>query len=180
MERLQGPVVDVVVPATSPAAANAVPVLAVPGPGNTPGAAAAGASGGPSGGSGGTGGVGSGSGAIVGPALPGGAGGGVGSGTGSGVSPRGPAAGASAPARPLVLPNLSNLPGPYREPTRRSLADMANEQLRRGKLRDPLAEGVEASRVDDCVRAPGGTPTVSGLLTTPGLLAKALDGRCPK
>lgn len=172
--------VDVVVPATSPAAANAVPVLAVPGPGATPGAAAAGAAGGSSGGAGGSGGVGSGSGAIVGPALPGGPGAGAGSGAGSGAAPRAPATATPAPARPLVLPNLSNLPGPYREPTRRSLADMANEQLRRGKLRDPLAEGVEASKVDDCARAPGGTPTMGGLLAAPGLVAKALDGRCPK
>lgn len=173
--------VDVVVPATSPAAATAVPVLAVPGPGATPGAAAAGAAGGPSGGSGGSGGVGSGSGVIVGPALPGAAGAGAGGGAGgAGAAPRAPATAPVAPPRPLVLPNLSTLPGPYREPTRRSLADMANEQLRRGKLRDPLAEGVQAAKVDDCVRSPGGTPTVGGLLAAPGLIAKAADGRCPK
>lgn len=85
-----------------------------------------------------------------------------------------------AEPRPLLLPNLPLLPGPYRIQPRRSLADMANEQLRRGKPRDPLAQGMEDAGLDDCVRAPTTTSTVGGLLAAPGLVGRALSGRCPK
>ena len=58
---------------------------------------------------------------------------------------------------------------------------MANEQLRRGtKPRDPLADGMGEASTDDCLHAPGGTPTVGGLLAAPGLAARALAGRCAK
>ena len=66
------------------------------------------------------------------------------------------------------------------QPRQRSLAEMANEQLRRGKPKDPLAEGMEASSVDDCLHGPNGTPTVGGLLAAPGLAARALSGKCAK
>ena len=57
---------------------------------------------------------------------------------------------------------------------------MANEQLRRGKPKDPLAEGMEGATVDDCLHEPGKAPMMGGLLSAPGLAAKALSGRCPK
>lgn len=81
---------------------------------------------------------------------------------------------------PLILPNFSNLPGPYRIQPRRSLADMANEQLRRGGPRDPLAEGMRDAGKADCTRAPTTTSTVGGLLAAPGLIARGLSGDCPK
>ena len=97
-----------------------------------------------------------------------------------GAGPGGIAAQRGAEPRPLLLPNLPLLPGPYRVQPRRSLADMANEQLRRGKPRDPLAESMQDAALEDCVRAPTNTPTVGGLLAAPGLAARALSGRCPK
>ena len=58
---------------------------------------------------------------------------------------------------------------------------MANEQLRGlNKRRDPFAEDVEGAGIDDCMHAPGGTPTVGGLLAAPGLAARALSGHCAK
>jgi hypothetical protein len=87
------------------------------------------------------------------------------------------------PPAPLILPPLPGplLRGPYATPQRRSLADMANEQLRRGtKPRDPFAEGMGEAAVDDCLHAPDGTPPVTGLLAAPGLAARALSGRCAK
>lgn len=163
MERLQAPVVEVVVPASSPAAAQAVPVLVAPPAGSGWGQGAPAGSG-------------------TGAGRPGGA--------GSSGGPTGPAASAAggigatraAESRPppLIIPNLPTLPGPYRERPRRSLADMANEQLRRGPARDPFAEAVKDAGVEDCVRAPTKTATVGGLLAAPVLAAKALRGDCPK
>jgi hypothetical protein len=57
---------------------------------------------------------------------------------------------------------------------------MANEQLRRGKPKDPLAAGMEGAEVDDCLHAPRNEQQVGGLLALPGLAAKGLAGRCPK
>jgi hypothetical protein len=57
---------------------------------------------------------------------------------------------------------------------------MANEQLRRGKPKDPLAEGVEGAAVDDCLHAPREPSTVGGLLAAPGLAARALSGKCAR
>ena len=71
------------------------------------------------------------------------------------------------------------MPGQIRMLPRRSLADMANEQLRRGK-KDPLAEGMEQAGRDDCMHAPGNTPTVGGLLAAPGLIARALTDKCAR
>jgi len=167
VERLQGPVVDVPVPANTPAASTAVPVLVVPGPG-------AGSAGGTAGSGGATGVPGGAAGGVPG-GLPGGIPGGIGAGAGAGGAA--PRAGATTP---LILPNVSNLPGPYRIQPRRSLADMANEQLRRGQPRDPLADSMQGAGLEDCARAPSTTSTVGGLLNAPVLAARALSGRCPK
>jgi len=74
---------------------------------------------------------------------------------------------------------MPTLPGPYATP-RRSLADMANEQLRRGTRKDPLAEGMEDAAQDECLRAPEKPGAAGGLLAAPGLAARALSGRCPR
>jgi hypothetical protein len=85
------------------------------------------------------------------------------------------------PPAPLILPPVRpSLPGPYRIAPRRSLADMANEQLRRGKPKDPLAAGMEDAARDDCLHAPGTTSTLGGLLNAPQLLERALTGKCAK
>jgi hypothetical protein len=83
------------------------------------------------------------------------------------------------PPAPMVVPAIPPHPGPYRS-RQRSLADMANEQLRRGKPKDALAEGMERAAVDDCLHAPRDTPAVGGLLAAPALAARALSGRCAK
>jgi hypothetical protein len=85
------------------------------------------------------------------------------------------------PPAPLILPPrvIPSLPGPYNI-QRRSLADMANEQLRRGKPKDPLAQGMEEAGQEDCLRGGGTTGTVGGLLAAPELAARALSGRCPR
>ena len=63
---------------------------------------------------------------------------------------------------------------------RKSLSEMANEQLRRGKPKDPLAEGMEGAAVDDCLHAPKEPQQAGGLMAAPGLIARALGGRCAK
>lgn len=78
------------------------------------------------------------------------------------------------------MPAIPPHPGPYRIQRQRSLAEMANEQLRRGKPKDPLAEGMEGAAVDDCLHAPTKESSMGGLLALPGLAAKALTGRCAK
>ena len=83
------------------------------------------------------------------------------------------------PAR-AVIPAIPPHPGPYRIQRQRSLAEMANEQLRRGKPKDPLADGVEGAAVDDCLHAPRDPPAVGGLLAAPGLVARALSGKCAR
>jgi len=77
---------------------------------------------------------------------------------------------------PIVVPPH---PGPYRIQRQRSLAEMANEQLRRDK-KDPLAQGMENSAIEDCLRAPRGSSAMGGLLALPGLAAKALTDKCAK
>ena len=131
---------DVAVPANSPAAAGATPILVVPaapGPG------------------------------LSGPSAP---------------APAGVPGGAARPLppAPIILPALPPHPGPFRVQPQRSLADMANAQLRRGKPRDPLADGMEGAEVDDCLHAPRELSALGGLLAAPGLLARALTGKCPK
>ena len=82
----------------------------------------------------------------------------------------------TAPA-PVIPPH----PGPFNN-QRRSLADMANEQLRRGaKPRvDPMAEGMGAAKVDDCMHAPEKPALLNGLLNAPVVAARALSGNCAK
>jgi hypothetical protein len=85
------------------------------------------------------------------------------------------------PPAPVILPPSPRqiVPGPWNT-QRRSLADMANEQLRRGKPRDPLAEGMEGAAQEECLRAPRNEGSVGGLLNAPGVIGRALSGRCPK
>jgi hypothetical protein len=84
------------------------------------------------------------------------------------------------PPAPLILAPLPRqvAPGPWNT-QRRSLADMANEQLRRDK-RDPLATGMEEAGRDDCLRAPQKEGAAGGLLAAPGVIGRALTGNCPK
>lgn len=70
---------------------------------------------------------------------------------------------------------------PYRPPLalpRRSLAEQANEQLRR-KPRDPFADAVEGAGNIDCLReAPEGS--AQGLLAIGPLLKRAIEEKCKK
>ena len=84
-----------------------------------------------------------------------------------------------APA-PIVIPAIPPHPGPFRVQRQRSLSEMANEQLRRGKPKDPLAEGMEGAAVDDCLHAPTKPDTLGGLLAAPSLALRALGDRCAK
>ena len=72
------------------------------------------------------------------------------------------------------------MPGTYRvlPQFRRNLADMANEQLRRGKTADPLADGMEGAALPDCTTPQSGTETVGGLLAAPAVAGRLLSGRC--
>ena len=83
------------------------------------------------------------------------------------------------PAPVLTSPGISALPGPYRTPPQRSLADMANQQLRRDR-KDPLAQGVQDAAVEDCTHASDKPSQVGGLLNAPILAMRALSGKCPK
>jgi hypothetical protein len=83
------------------------------------------------------------------------------------------------PAPVLRSPGISALPGPYRSPPQRSLAEMANQQLRRDK-KDPLAEDMEASSRSDCMHAPKEGEPNFGLLNAPIIAMKALSGKCAK
>lgn len=84
------------------------------------------------------------------------------------------------PPAPVLTPALSPLPGPYRIQRQRSISDMANEQLRRGRPKDPLAEGIESGSIDDCMHAPRDAQQVGGLLAAPALIGRALAGKCAK
>ena len=84
------------------------------------------------------------------------------------------------PPAPNLNLGISPHPGPYRVKPQRSISDMANEQLRRGKPKDPLAEGMEAGSVDDCLHAPKEPQQVGGLLAAPGLALRGLAGKCAK
>ena len=72
------------------------------------------------------------------------------------------------------------MPGTYRvlPAFRRNLADMANEQLRRGNSPDPLAEAVSGSALPDCTKPQTGTETTAGLMAAPAAAARILSGRC--
>ncbi|MBE7366880.1 hypothetical protein [Ramlibacter pallidus] len=80
----------------------------------------------------------------------------------------------------MILPPSPRaiVPGPWNT-QRRSLADMANEQLRRGKPRDLLEQGMEEAAREDCLR--GGTPgSERGLLNAPSVIGRAITGNCPR
>jgi hypothetical protein len=79
----------------------------------------------------------------------------------------------------LTAPGISAIPGPYRSPPQRSLAEMANQQLRRDH-KDPLAQGVEDAGRGDCLHQPKPGEPNFGLLNAPIVVAKALSGKCPK
>jgi hypothetical protein len=95
-------------------------------------------------------------------------------------APASPAPGTALPPAPVLTPSLPLHPGPFRVQRQRSISDMANEQLRRGKPKDPLADGMEAGSVDDCMHAPKDPQQVGGLLAAPGLVLRALAGKCAK
>lgn len=81
----------------------------------------------------------------------------------------------------MILPPAPRqiVPGPWNT-QRRSLADMANEQLRRGQRKDALEEGMQGAGRDDCLHAPSKEPQAGGLLQLPSVVGKALTGNCPK
>jgi hypothetical protein len=85
------------------------------------------------------------------------------------------------PPAPVILPPAPRQigPGPWNT-QRRSLADMANEQLRRGARNDPLSQGVEGAGRDDCLHAPATAPRAGGLLALPSLAERALTDKCAK
>ncbi len=156
--------------------------LSVPGSaGGAGGATAAGGAGGVAGSGGGTG-TGSGAGGAAGSAGAVGAGStGAGAGGAAAGSARAAQAGASA-ARPL---NMQLPGGPYAPQRQRSLADLANEQLRRGMATSQMERGVGAAGKQDCVSAqsatastPQGQVAMGGLLALPGLVWDAATGKC--
>ena len=107
----------------------------------------------------------------------------TGSPTGSvaGVLPAtGTASSASRPPLDLGLPRTQPV-YPYRPPLatpRRSLAEMANEQLRR-KPRDPFAESMDSAGHIDCAK---GTPPgpAQGLMAIGPLIQRAIEDKCKK
>ncbi|CAN5759370.1 hypothetical protein BH11PSE7_BH11PSE7_09100 [soil metagenome] len=191
--RLRGPVVDVPVSPNSPATSSvSVPVLVLPPAGVNPGpapGATAGSSPAPAGGP-----------SVTGPGVrgngPSGPTGGSGNGpanAGQGPAGRLPSAGlpvpalpsAAMPAVPASRPVANGMPPPPMPGTyrvlpafRRNLADMANEQLRRGNSPDPLAEAVSGSALPDCTTPQSGTATVGGLMAAPAVAGRLLSGRC--
>jgi hypothetical protein len=98
-----------------------------------------------------------------------------------GVAPPAVARPPTLPPAPVILPRvpLPSVDGPYRSP-RRSLADMANEQLRRGERKDALEQGMEGAARQDCARGGGKEGNVTGLLNAPSVIGRALRGECPK
>ncbi|MFD1580265.1 hypothetical protein ACFSE2_19580, partial [Ramlibacter ginsenosidimutans] len=95
-----------------------------------------------------------------------------------GVAP--PAPRPALPPAPVILPPSPRaiVPGPWNT-QRRSLADMANEQLRRER-KDPFEQGVEGAGRDDCLHAPAQEPRAGGLLQAPVVIGRALSGNCAK
>lgn len=97
-----------------------------------------------------------------------------------------PGAGGALPAQAptgVHAPLNLNLPPRYiyRPPIavpRRSLSEMANDQLRR-KPRDPFAEGIEAAGNIDCLKDTPEGPA-QGLLAMGPLLKRAIEERCRK
>jgi hypothetical protein len=75
------------------------------------------------------------------------------------------------------MPPLRDLYRYQPGPRERSLSEMANEQLRRGKPADKLADGIDEASTGDCLR-PGQTGPVAGLLAAPVVALRALQGKC--
>ena len=98
-------------------------------------------------------------------------------------SPQGTVAAPVTPSTTAGAPLNLNLPPRYiyRPPLslpRRSLADMANDQLRR-KPRDAFAESMESAGSIDCLKnAPDGA--AQGLLAIGPLLKRAIEEKCRK
>jgi hypothetical protein len=64
----------------------------------------------------------------------------------------------------------------YNPSRQRSLSELANEQLNGGRRRDPLAEGVGAAEIPDCIGPnSGGGGGLFGLVTIP---IAAATGKC--
>ena len=95
-----------------------------------------------------------------------------------GVAP--PARAPALPPAPVILPPAPRqiVPGPWNT-QRRSLADMANEQLRRDR-KGALEEGMEGAGRTDCLHAPATQPNAGGLLQLPSVVGRATSGNCPK
>jgi hypothetical protein len=85
------------------------------------------------------------------------------------------------PPAPVILPPAQRqiVPGPWNT-QRRSLADMANEQLRSGKSKDALEAGMEGAARQDCLHGSEKPGSVNGLLNAPAVIGRALSGNCPK
>ena len=96
-----------------------------------------------------------------------------------GVAP--PGAAPALPPAPVILPPSPRqiVPGPWNT-QRRSLADMANEQLRRGERKGALEQGMEGAGRDDCLHAPATPSAAGGLLNLPSVASRALTDRCAK
>ena len=86
------------------------------------------------------------------------------------------ASGAGAPLNLNLPPRYTYRP-PLAVP-RRSLSEMANEQLRR-KPRDPFAEGIEGAGNIDCLKDTPEGPA-QGLLAVGPLLKRAIEEKCRK
>jgi hypothetical protein len=86
--------------------------------------------------------------------------------------PAGPAGGQAAPG--AVKPLTGLYPNMYNPSRQRSLAELANEQLNGGRRRDPLAEGVGAAEIPDCI-SPNSGGSLFGLVTIP---IAAASGKC--
>ncbi len=101
-----------------------------------------------------------------------------------------PPSNASSAPRPQLNLNLPRT-FPYTPPTalpRRSISEMANEQLRRTP-RDPLADGMESASSIDCAKdatAQGrdnkinDTTSTAGLMNIGPLLKRTIEEKCRK
>jgi hypothetical protein len=89
------------------------------------------------------------------------------------------------------LPPAARAPYPYTPPNalpRRSISEMANEQLRRDRP-GKLEEGVDSAKNSDCLNVAAGKSddnkinesiNTAGLLNIGPLLKRTLEGKCAK
>ena len=96
--------------------------------------------------------------------------------TGSAVTPVSPAPSVGPPFNLSLPPRYIYRP-PIAVP-RRSLSEMANDQLRR-KPRDPFAEGIDGAGNIDCLKDTPEGPA-QGLLAIGPLLKRAIEDKCRK